>query len=540
MRSEYWQLQQAWCQPRTARSFLFGFTALIAALALTPLPAGAKTLSGKLTYDKVPDTATDGLDYNHITQRPIRNALVEVVDAGGKKIKDAVSENDGSYSLTIEKNVNAVKIRVLAETDEPKVTVKDNTNNSALYSLVSDVINTTAEQTTFNLNAPSGWNGTAYVSTRAAGPFACLDTIYTAAQSFVAVRPQAKFPALDVFWSVDNRPEDGNVALGQIGTSHYSRANTAMYILGKADVDTDEYDSHIMVHEWGHFFENKIGRSDSPGGTHGAGDIVDPRLAFGEGWGNALSGIILFPDSVYKDTSGVSQSESFSFDVEANLGSNDPHPGWFSESSVQTLLYDLFDPNTSESFDRVALGLGPIYDVMTGGEKDTPAFTTIFSFISALKKDLSTKKTPSQDIAAIDNLTAFHHISPVQDELGTGEANNGGSASNLPVYHKMTVGGANEVVTFLATVDNENRLGANRFIQFDSKNGGDVEITATSTSDISLSLYEDGELVGSADDVLSGTETISFKSKGKRTYVLLVHGFKINSTGTYNATVHIE
>jgi hypothetical protein len=56
-----------------------------------------------------------------------------------------------------------------------------------------------------------------------------------------------------------------------------------MFLLGKEDVDTDEFDTHVVVHEWGHYFESAVSRSDSPGGNHALGDLLDARLAFGEG-----------------------------------------------------------------------------------------------------------------------------------------------------------------------------------------------------------------------------------------------------------------
>jgi hypothetical protein len=62
-----------------------------------------------------------------------------------------------------------------------------------------------------------------------------------------------------------------------------------IYVLGKALVDTDEFDSHVIVHEWGHYFDANLARSDSPGGRHGPGDVLDPRIAFGEAWGNAVA-----------------------------------------------------------------------------------------------------------------------------------------------------------------------------------------------------------------------------------------------------------
>src|SRR5699024_2060534 len=101
-------------------------------------------------------------------------------------------------------------------------------------------------------------------------------------------------------------------------------------ILGKEDLDTDEYDSAVVVHEWGHYFENQMARSDSMGGYHGGGDVLDMRLAFGEGWGNALAGMVR-DDPLYVDTQGARQQLP---GVIMDVGANDFYEkGWFSESS---------------------------------------------------------------------------------------------------------------------------------------------------------------------------------------------------------------
>jgi len=514
-------------------------------LSLAPSDANAdvkgKTLSGKLTYDRVPQTLDNGLNYSATVPKPIRNVRVALVeDKGketntGKELASTISGEDGSYSFAIPDAVTRVRVRAFAQTTSPALLVQDNANGNALYTLESAAITTTSTATVKNLNAASGWGGSYYSGVRAAAPFACLDTLYTAARAFALVRPSVKFPLLPINWSVDNRPESGDETIGQIGTSHYSSGSGGIFILGKEDVDTDEYDDHVMVHEWGHYFEDKVGRSDSIGGTHGGGDIIDPRVAFGEGWGNALSAMILYPDSKYKDSGGLSQATTtLVLDMEAN-GVNDPKPGWFSETSVMTLLYDIFDP-ANESFDGVALGLGPIYDVMTGGQKTTSAETTVFSFIKALK---SLPGTSAATIAAIDTLTTKSHISPVKDEFGTGETNNGGNAANLPVYRPMTVDGASLTLTFLGSVDNINKLGANRYISFSKPVAGSLQVIASSSSDIGLTVLEKGKEVAHADETSSGTEQLSFDAKANTTYVLVVQGFVTGSSGQYTASVRI-
>ncbi|NHZ90973.1 hypothetical protein F2P45_18390 [Massilia sp. CCM 8733] len=499
-----------------------------------------KVLYGKLTYDRVPSTLENGLNYSAVVQKPIRNVRVVLVEYSkesgtNRELAATTSGEDGSYSFPVPDLVTRVRVRAFAETANPPLRVQDNTSGDALYTLESAAITTTAAVTVKDLNAGSGWGGSSYTGARAAAPFASLDTLYTTARAFMAVRPLVKFPLLPINWSVKNRPESGDKTLGQIDTSHYSSASGGIFILGKADVDTDEYDAHVMVHEWGHYFEDKLARSDSIGGSHSAGNIVDPRLAFGEGWGNALSAMILFPDAKYKDTGGVGQVRTtLVIDMETN-DANDPKPGWFSEASVQSVLYDLFDP-ANEPFDNVALGLGPIYDIMTGGQKSTPAVTSIFSFTNALK---AVPGTSASTIAAIDSLTSESLIDPIQDAFGTGETNNGGNAANLPLFRQMTVDGASQTLTFLADVDNVNRLGANRYIRFTSPAAGPIQVIGNSSSDIGLALLEDGKKIAGADNEYTGTEQFSFVAKANKVYVLTVQGFVTKSSGQYTASVRI-
>ena len=124
--------------------------------------------------------------------------------------------------------------------------------------------------------------------------------------------------------------------------------------MGDAGNDTDEYDAHVVSHEFGHYFEDQFSRSDSIGGSHSLNARLDMRVAFGEGWGNALSGVV--SGRVYRDTFGSAQSNSFGFDLESNSFTR---PGWFSEGSVQSILYDIMD-SANDGADTVSAGIGPV------------------------------------------------------------------------------------------------------------------------------------------------------------------------------------
>jgi len=178
--------------------------------------------------------------------------------------------------------------------------------------------------------------------------------------------------------------------------------------------------------------------------------------------GQRLSGIIWFPNTVYSDASGPQQAAGFGFDLEDNDGS-DPNPGWFSEASVQSILFDIFDDSGGdEAFDEVALGLGPIYDAMVGGHRTTSALTSLFTFVSALKA------ASPDDAAAIDALTAHNDVTGVPSPTSTGTGETKTTAATRPTCPSiapLTVG-AGVQVTLLGEAANPNALGLNRFFRF--------------------------------------------------------------------------
>jgi len=80
--------------------------------------------------------------------------------------------------------------------------------------------------------------------------------------------------------------------------------------------------------------------------------------------------------------------------------------------------------------DDLSLGFAPIHAVFTGAQKNTPAFTSIFSFINALKDQQN-----AADANAIDTLTNIQSIDSVSDEYGSSQITvNPGVTDELPVY----------------------------------------------------------------------------------------------------------
>jgi hypothetical protein len=539
---------------RTAHSFCtrlaIGAAAVLAAAACAggsgpgpppALPAGQPfTLSGTVTYEFVPAvydvvTRTGGLAFGSASARPVRHATVQVRQGAGVLATTTTAAN-GGYSITFTPGpTGQLMLVALAKTTTPPIQVEDNTNHDAIWGIGSVIADASP---TKSLHATHGWTGAGYdPSRRIAAPFAILDSMYTAARKFLDIPRTIAFPPLKVNWSPENVSQWGDKPRGRIGTSHYAPSEGEIYILGKAGIDTDEFDAHVIVHEWGHYFEDKLSRADSPGGPHGGGDILDPRLAFGEGYGNALASMLL-PQPIYADTywSGGALT-AFGFDVEnipyptddGNPDGYSMNPGAFSEISVMRLLYDLFDP-ANEPHDTVALGLGPIYDALVDARhRDTDAFTTIGSFIASLKAQTGVSAT------AIDSLLASYGIGPISDAWGTNDPGLGA------MYAEVAA------LPYAANVTLDGGFDANKWqsVQYFvvAGNGGQLRVTAASTSDVGLAAYSRGALVGYADQYAGGaspvTETMTFASQAGSKYVIVLTGYE-DAVKSYSTTVQVS
>lgn len=470
----------------------------------TPTGGANVSLSGVLTYDFV-SASTGRLNYSGVTAKPIRNVYMEVVNATSNAIIASTTTNDsGEYSLSVPSNLS-FKYRIYAEMKSPVVVIQDNTNSSAEYVLVTSAYTLTAD-TVKDIRATSGWSGTnsagSYTGTRAAAPFAILDSIYTISKKILTARPALSFPALKVNWSVNNINVSGDVAAGQIGTSYYNSTTKQLYILGQADVDSDEFDNHVIVHEWGHFFEDNLSRSDSGGGVHSQGDKKELSLAMGEGWGNAISAMAFDPDVYYSDTYGSKQQSGFRINLES---STDTNKGWFSEVSVQEILYDLYDAS-NETGDNITLGIGPIVDVFINYQKSTPATTSIISFIYGLKTSYPSLATD------IDTLLATKSIASVTDPYGSTETNDGGWDKNLPIFNSITLGGAAVPVymygkSVAGNSSLDNSLFNNKYLRF-TATSATTRLVITTTDSFSIYVTKKGAGSGYAQNIRTSASTI--------------------------------
>jgi len=410
-------------------------------------PPPAVMVSGKVQYEWAPPIGNcfAGLDFDNLEQRPVRAAPIQLIEVGtGDVIDETVLDDNGDYVFASVPSITDYRLRVRAELENGgalpnwDVEVRDNTDtasgslpNRALYVLDGATFNSGVADHTEDLLATD--------ASRSSGPFAVLDAIYEAMLFVVSADPDAFFGPLDAFWSVNNTLTGAtDIDAGELSASFYSTdpdrngiPNPSLFLLGSLSTDTEEYDDHVIVHEWGHYFEDNFSRSDSIGGPHRLGDSIDARLAWGEGWASALAAMAL-NEPRYCDTQ---VNSGFGFNAETAIYS--PR-GWFNEISVVTFLYDLWD-TTNESGDGGSIGWAPIYETMVGPQVSTPAYTTVFSFAAELRSMLD-----AGDAAFVDAQLQRGEIIPAGVDIWATNATNdlGGGRDVLPLYTDITAGGA--------------------------------------------------------------------------------------------------
>lgn len=456
------------------------------------------SLRGTVTYDSVRPQVNGNqvfLDYANVLARPARGVTVQLLDSLNTPIAETTADEQGRYAFTVSPD-RSVKVRVKAElvSSNYSVFVRDNTQSNAQYVLDGSLAGSGSSAVqTRDLHADLGWNmiNLSYTSERQSAPFAIADALYDSLQMVVEADPSVSLPPLDVFWSTRNVASRGDFSLGNIGSSLYSTGASAIYILGHANNDTDEFDNTVVQHEFGHFIEDKLSRSESIGGAHFLGAPIDMRVAFGEGFGNAFA-LMSSGGRLYLDTSGVAQQSGFGFDIETNRFGG----GYYSEGAIQSILYNLFDAN-NENADNISLGFGPILAALRHEDYVSfDGFTSIFPFVSSLKSVVP------ESAAQIDELLLAERIVGT-GPYGEGETATGSIPFSLPIYQRLTLGGSVRACSD-NVIQEYNGLGVRRFVLLEVPSSGRytleaVRVSGIQPSDPDFQMYRQGRWVGSSE-----------------------------------------
>ncbi len=295
--------------------------------------------------------------------KPIRFAEIMVKDSSGNIIQCGSTSVTGTYSLTLPQAASGsytvyVNSRI-SNAAVARAYVMDYNLTNVHYS-VSKTVSATATSAANNLLA----SGEGAVTSAA---FNILDQViktneyladyvdnaHGCGTTFADCVPYTSAPMVYLYWKKGVNPYS---YYGVSSGSSFYTGDARIFILGgiNGDVDnsdTDHFDNSVIVHEYGHFLEDAFAVSESPGGYHNGNTVIDPRLAWSEGWSDFLQGAVL-AQAVYADTSGNSSgpsggSQFLTLDLESK-GNDVPSSGsegMFREFSITRLLWDAIDPH---------------------------------------------------------------------------------------------------------------------------------------------------------------------------------------------------
>lgn len=535
-------------------------------------------IKGTVTYDRPAlQLALNGASLNYASPltRPVRFATVQAIPAGAATgatpLATANTDEEGQFTLTVPGR--AVTLQVVPQSVNSgsltptlcpgatwNVRVADNTRAGATY-VFPDVRTFASAQTNLQIHAGFTRANGAYV-TRDSAPFALLDDVVDALAFVCKVNPGATFPPLTVNWSEQNVGVNGNIAAGQIGSTQYRSytGSSELFVVGKDNIDSDEYDAPVILHELGHYVEDRFSRTDTPGGPHGLSHLLDPRLAFAEGWGNAFSSMVR-DSAEYADTYGTDNATSFRMTLSAEPTGQ--QRSLASESAVGHFLYTLF---------KARGGADRIESVLRTQQRVTPAFTNALSFAAyyhasygRTSEGLGVLWASSFELP-LDALCvgpcpqtgAVADPFDRDDDVGLAYAAGGSAARAYPsggstyprdfwrLYRPLQLGAnaatAHDQIRTGGYTYPYNKIGTNRWYTFEPQTTGQYTVTVNNlvgsncnVDALDMYVFSSGSVLGS-DESLSGCPQVTFAGQAGRTYTILARGVDVDVT-SYGITV---
>lgn len=330
---------------------------------------GGITVSGTAVYE----IRTGGNGNIDPTPHPIRQAEVVVYNSAGAIIQCGTTDDSGNFSVTVPNPATNFVLQVNSRISNSltKAYVLNNPTDLDHHFIASAPFSGTSAVNLSTMTAPAD-------DTLEGGAFNILDQILKANEYLrdetascnstfsSACIPFTGAPLVKAFWTKGVNP---GIYINQGAISYYLKGESELYILGGFngdvdDSDCDHFDNSIIIHEYGHFIEDLFSKTNSPGGTHNGDSIIDPRLAWGEGWADffqaAVQGVPVYRDTVGNPEGLVAPSIYFDEDLE-NQENDIPTTageGNFREFSIARFLWDTIDGGSGPSSTDDDVGSG--------------------------------------------------------------------------------------------------------------------------------------------------------------------------------------
>lgn len=549
------------------------------------------TVTGLARYYYRATNVSTGLTGNPVA-RGIAHAEVVVKNSAGTVIQCSKTDASGNINFQIDKTAGSYTINVNSRANNSalKASVLMDPTSNSVYTISTSFSLTGAEVGAKNAGTFYAYARTSESANMEGGAFHILYDLYLANEYIRTETATSSFVASKVvaYWKQGFNP--GSYVGVSSGLSFYMQGQSELYILGGSNgvtktVDTDHFDDSVIIHEYGHFLEDIYGKSASPGGSHNGNFIIDPRLAWSEGWANFLQGAVVTPFDAtrghyYIDTYGyssdtVESGESGGLAIRFDLSESGTTAatdrvsvageGTFREVSISRTLYKVIS-TTSIPFSSV-------WTVFTDSVNGMRAPANVFSNIGFFNKNLNAlvpagaTTTDWNNILAneMQNKTTVDYADPVTTNAVCAKF----PRALTPVVDSSYVLSSSPLVT----EPRSNKLRSNDFYLFYyNGSAGTVTLTYTQSGanniDLDLYLYnssynyqEDytesigqstGSVVSKSDRALAfdggattGTESISMTGVSAGYYMLNVKANTLNKSaaqvnGTANYTLNFQ
>ncbi len=392
------------------------------------------TVKGSATY-QAREPSANGLG-GPGTPKPIRHAEVMIKNSAGDIAQCTHTDSNGDYEFKLPNDGGTYYLYVNSRGDNNyvKASVLDAPNSNRHYSLAGwFTADGTKSLPTLNASVlvSSGIIGAAFNifdQIVEANEFlraqvgACTNGSFTGCTDFTVA------PKVQAYWKMGVNP--ATYLNSTDALSFYLPGYSRLFILGGENgnttvADTDHFDNSVILHEYGHFLEDEMFQSDSPGGSHNGDAIIDPRLAWSEGFGNFFQAAVLYDPTnsaetpYYIDTIGnVDGTTKYAFKIhleDSSINAKDvPQAvgeGHYREFSVTRFLWDAIDTGTDTKngfTDSVSDAFKDIWATLTkssgGLNQNNLAFRSILDF--HLFQDGLAGRIDFEDIRGVERHTA--------------------------------------------------------------------------------------------------------------------------------------
>lgn len=496
------------------------------------------------------------------TNQDIKYAEVIVTNSSGAQIQCATTDASGNISLQIPRSPGTYNLKVNSRASGSfyNVSILNNPTQNLPYFISAD-FSVSASSSSLSVGLPVA----SFEGTLEGGAFNIMDQVYLANQ-FIrqnsscpsqgsVCTPFSVAPQVRAYWTPGLSPYS-YYGSPSTAISFYSKLDDpafnirrGLYIQGgiKGDVncsDTDHFDNSVILHEYGHFLEDAFARSDSPGGSHNGNAIIDPRLAWSEGWSNFFQTAVIGTPN-YRDTIGNSACTGGTFlgvnlNIETATSGQDKMSagttmgeGVFREVSVSRTLWDTIDSTGSDG--GAGLGFALVWktfsDSINGFHSSDIHFRNIGLFNQILRQTLSS--VWNSKLSAFD--AALSQEYQVASTAGYGQhlgPQSSGSCS-------MTLQGVPDTYSMGEMVENQFKSDAFFEIQYDgSYSSITLNYSGSGTpSDLDLYLYKENYVFDETTSILRTSARLYPESSGTGQESINLSGL---TPGTYLINVRVN